>query len=826
MSTGPNAPDATGPAVSTPAISPQERSAIDAYFARHPDQAQVFAHDYGSDYAKWMEAFTNWWNENGSSQDPTKSRDELGLLSSLGFETNSDNPQPLEQGLLNTALPGLINDVQGDEQRRTIAGALANQALAGTNAASGILAGSLGGGFDSRQYFQKYADVAAAFQNSADGATPGTKNINGKDLTADQFAQEHYLKYGQSEGRTPFYTQSAQLAQDNNNADQVTAAQTAAASQAQATQLAALQQSIAAMQGNLQGALAEKAAALQQMIASMNSNLDQFDATQKAALSQQIATQQKDLEESIATQRQALTEEINALGANAGANAQAKGAALQQEIAALQGASDAQSVARRAALQDQLTKLQSGIDTEGASKRAALEQEIAGLTAAQAPMAQARLKAAQLQATAVNVGLEHTKDQLTADQAKAGYFGGSTFQDAALARAAIGARQQAAQAVGSAETSNAADTRDIAVRSATEGRSISDALAAGTRGVTTQGANDTRSLADEQAGNNATIAARGVTGTRTIAEALADAQNSIADRGATGNAALTGAFAQGRQALGDAGATGLAGIQTNTGANRMAIGNTGATTTYGNVSTGADARRSIGDALAQGQFGLTSTYAKDVQSAQNANAAAKGTYYDQNYNRSLGAALTLPTLASNLAGTLTSLDNYGQSGLARTQGLLNWWNTNQGTAPTGSYVPVQASNSGNDIANLGAGLLGAGINVGNANNWWRTPATTPLITTVGPGGAPASNPMNGITSTLGEGGFVVCWLAREIYGVASPKWKIFREWLLNDAPTALREFYITNGAEIAAKVSGLPDIKGKFQALMDQVIGQREVTYA
>ena len=709
-------------------ITPQVRAAVENILRAKPEQrAQFTGPDGQFDINSFLESTLGWWSDNGwqVADKLDQFGPEMQLLDALGYEpAGGTTPRPLEQGLLETALPGLMGDVASDEQRRTLAGALGQQALAGTNAATNILSRSLGGGFDGARYFQQYPDVAAAFNQQPDGSQPGTKVNGGREQTADQFAEQHYLENGKTEGRQAFYRQSAQLAQDFNNADQVTAAQTAAAAQAQATQLAALQQSVAAMQQNLQGSLAEKAAALQEMIAAMNANLDKYDETQKAALAEQIAAQQKNLEESIATQRQALTEEINSLQANAGANAQAKAAALQQEIAALQGAADTQSQARRAALQEQLSKLQSGIDTEASARRTALEQEIAGLTAAQAPMAQARLKAAQLQATAVNIGLEHTRDQLTADQAKAGFVGGSSFQDAALARATIDARQRAAMAVGSAETSNAADTRDIAVRSATEGRSLSDALAAANRGLTTFGANDERGIADEQAGHNANIAARGATGTRTIAEALADAQNAIADRGATGKAALTGAFAQGRQAIGDAGATGMAQIKATTGANRMNIGNTGATTTYGNVAAGSDARRSIADALAQGQYGLTSTYAKDVQNAQNTNAAAKGTYYDQNYNRSLGAALTLPTLGTNLASTLTSLDNYGKSGLARTQNLLSWWNTNPNPAPVGGYVPVQASNSGNDLAGLGAGLLTAGINLGNAQNWWRTPAVS------------------------------------------------------------------------------------------------------
>lgn len=553
---------------------------------------------------------------------------------------------PLEQGLLQQALPGLVADAQNDTQRRTIADQLAQQALAGTNAATTILGRTQGGGFDARTYLQQNQDVAKAYQDYA-ASTPEQQQANMQangvpaGMTAEQFAQWHYQQFGQREGRRANFTQSPQLQQDFANADSTVAANVAAANQAAQTQLTALAQSAAQMQQNLSGNLAAKAAALQQQIAALYQNLDQLDATQKAALAQQIATQQQDLEQSIATQRQALEQQVAELGTAAGAQAEAQ--------------------------------------------RAALQQELAGLTAAQAPLNAARSAAAQLQATAVNVGLQRTQDQLTADNARAGFVGGSTAQDAALARATIDARQQAAQAVGNADVANATDTRDIGVR--------------------------------------------GATGQRTIADALSQAQADIAKQKAAGTAALTTAGAVGRQQLGDAGATGLASIRNNTATTRAAIGAQGANTTYGNVTTGADQARSIADALASGQYSLTSQQAKDVQAAQQQGAAAKATYYDNDYNRSLSAALALPQLAGNTAATLTNLDNYATSGLGRTQGLLNWWNTNSGAAPTPGAVATTPSTTGNSISQLGSGLLSAGLNYGAANQWWGlTSPKTPSLT--------------------------------------------------------------------------------------------------
>ena len=632
----------------------------DSTLASNPDQVKLLRDNYGGDFSKYADAWLVQQSNNLSAldQDPnlvnvlgqladSGSTQASSILTSAGYQNVQDtSPLPLEQGLLQTVLPGLTQDMGNDAQRQSIAGALASNAIAGTNAANQIAGQSLGGGFDGNTYLANNPDVQQAFASSNDGPVSGTKSINtGQgivDMTPQQFAEWHYQQFGQREGRQPAYILSQQLAQDFNNANVTTAANIAAANQATQSQLASLSQATAAMQQNLTGNLAVKAQALQQQVAILNQNLDQLDATQKAALAQQIATQQQDLEQSITTQRQG----------------------LETQLAALRGAADAQSQA----------------------KSAALQTEIAGLTAAQAPLNAARVAAADLQATAVNVGLQRTQDQLTANNAQAGFVGGSTGQDTALARATIDARQRAAEAMGTATTANATDTRDIGVR--------------------------------------------GATGQRTIAEALADAQNAIAQQGAAGNAGLTSSLATQRQALGDTGAVGLSNITGNTATSRAGIGAYGANTGYTNATTGADQSRTIADALAQGQYGLDATNANNVLAANQAGNAAKATYYDNNYARSLNAAL-LPTMtASNLASALTGLDAYGRSGTNNALNTLNWWNTSQAAAPTTGAIATQPSTMGNSISNLGASLVGAGINTGIANSWWQgvKPATTTQTT--------------------------------------------------------------------------------------------------
>lgn len=587
--------------------------ALAALFAAKPDQEAFFLNSAGGDVKAYIDSTLGWWGENGGSiSDLSSYGPEMALINALGYDVNPTSGTlnttgggvPLEQGVLQIALPSIINDINRDEQRRNLATSLGNQTIAGAAGAASALQRTQGGGFDGRRYFELYPDVLAEYNRQ--GGQQGTG------LTPAQFAERHYAEFGQREGRTPAYINSAQLNQDLTQIGQNTQAN-----------IASLQQATATLQQNLTGNLAERAAALQQLTATLNQNLDTLDASQRAALTQQIASQQANLEQSIASQRQALEQQVAALGNAAGTEAQAR--------------------------------------------RAALQQEIAGLTAAQAPLAQARLNAAELQATAVNVGLERTRDQLTADAARAGFVGGSTVQDANLARATVDARQRAAEAIGGARVQNAADTRDIG--------------------------------------------ARGATGERSIADALAQQNREIAGVGATGNFALSTSQAQQRQRLGDTQATGLASIANNTATARAGIGSQTAGMSYNNAVFGADQRRTIGDNLATG----TSTL---QQQGNNAQLSA----YGNDFNRTVQSGLTLAAIPTAVTGALTNLDNYGNSGLTRGLNTLNWWASGPTTAPTPGYTQQQPSTSGNDLANLGAGLTNLGLQAGR--QWWTTPSTT------------------------------------------------------------------------------------------------------
>ena len=128
------------------------------------------------------------------------------------------------------------------------------------------------------------------------------------------------------------------------------------------------------------------------------------------------------------------------------------------------------------------------LNTQMDARRAGLDDAIAQLTAAQEPLNAARLDAANTAATGVNLGVQSQRDQIMADFARDGYVGGSTGTDAALARASITGKQQAAEMLGAAKVANAGDTANIGRYGATERRGLVD-----------YGAGEARNISDSEA---------------------------------------------------------------------------------------------------------------------------------------------------------------------------------------------------------------------------------------------------------------------------------------------------------------------------------------
>jgi len=271
---------------------------------------------------------------------------------------------------------------------------------------------------------------------------------------------------------------------------------------------------------------------------------------------------------------------------------------------------------------------------------------------------------------------------------------------------------------------NASNIYNVSGRAATEGRNVADEYANNLLSISGRESTEGRSLADILAGKQAGVGIFGANEGRGIADTAADSRLAINNRGATGQRTLTDTLAQGQQQLGDTGAAGLATIKNNTGTGLYNIGNAGAAQSYQDQVGGSTKLKELLDALAQGTGSIANTQATQQQTARDTGTTAKQGYFDNAYTRGQGAILSRPGLSSQLTNTLTGLDNYGSTGLNRALSTLNWWSGNGQAAPTTGYIPTTAANTGNDIAGLGAGLLGAGLNIGNSANWWQPKKST------------------------------------------------------------------------------------------------------
>lgn len=71
---------------------------------------------------------------------------------------------------------------------------------------------------------------------------------------------------------------------------------------------------------------------------------------------------------------------------------------------------------------------------------------------------------------------------------------------------------------------------------------------------------------------------------------------------------------------------------------------------------------------------------------------------------------------------------------------------------------------------------------------------------------------------IGAAKIGACWVAREVYGENNPKWKLFRNWLLNLAPAWFRLIYLNYGERFATYISNKPKLKKWIRGWMDKRI--------
>lgn len=68
------------------------------------------------------------------------------------------------------------------------------------------------------------------------------------------------------------------------------------------------------------------------------------------------------------------------------------------------------------------------------------------------------------------------------------------------------------------------------------------------------------------------------------------------------------------------------------------------------------------------------------------------------------------------------------------------------------------------------------------------------------------------------GGAMMCWVAREVYGIDNPSWLTFRNWMFTAAPTWLFNFYAKHGQGISLFIRNKPRIKRILRYWMDSKI--------
>ena len=78
----------------------------------------------------------------------------------------------------------------------------------------------------------------------------------------------------------------------------------------------------------------------------------------------------------------------------------------------------------------------------------------------------------------------------------------------------------------------------------------------------------------------------------------------------------------------------------------------------------------------------------------------------------------------------------------------------------------------------------------------------------------------GLTSAAGSiaAAAMMCWVAREVYGIESGKWLQFREWMLDDSPSWFRKLYLKYGERFAKFISNKPRIKSIIRNWMNTKI--------
>ena len=85
----------------------------------------------------------------------------------------------------------------------------------------------------------------------------------------------------------------------------------------------------------------------------------------------------------------------------------------------------------------------------------------------------------------------------------------------------------------------------------------------------------------------------------------------------------------------------------------------------------------------------------------------------------------------------------------------------------------------------------------------------------------AGTAIGSLIGTLGSA-WIMCWVAREVYGKQNVEWFIFRTWLQYDAPKWFFNLYKKHGESFAKFISNKPRVKALVKFAMDYIIRKKK----
>lgn len=643
-------------------LSETQLAAVKKFTDASPEHKKILNESFGGDMQKFAQWFSNWWQgSDGVSflSDPNNniSDAEMELLGSLGFSMDGGQDTPLEQELLNKVYAQGTADMAGNAARQAQAQAVIDQNNKDLNATRTLNDSLLAKTSNWSKYVTDNPDISAYFNSSAFETLPdGTKKELGTGrvyASVEDYAKAHYEAFGDN-GRPKLETSTQRLADEYANTNNYVTSLTNAATQAASDSKAALAQQYGAKTAALDAEGVAKGDALTKY------NLDALNA---------INTLESEKRALIAQNGQEIDAAIKARN--------------NERIAAI----DAQTAQLGQAITTLDSSRNSALDTQAAAQGQALDSYSASLLQALDPVATERLNSARVLASSINQGAETAKDNLVAQQAAQGYVGGSSMDTAAIARAGLDARQQAAQAMGNARFTNATDKQGVANTVSKERFSLDNATAQDRRGIADSTSQARFDLSSSDAGLRKGAADEAGTARFDLASGLADKRLAVGNEGATSRATLATDTAGARKALADYLATGKTGL----------------------TNANADSAFAIGTQLAT-----------DKKDAATQGANLKQSYFDNDLTRQLSAATTNAQLGQLQLSNIGKAEQIGWGGTDRMLDRLNWFSTSA-TPTTATATTTQADETGSLWAGIGSGLLSGGMSLAAANMKNKTP---------------------------------------------------------------------------------------------------------